>query len=58
MYMTLSSEYMGGIFADKSVKAISFDIILSIGTAKIQRGKNSEDLLTNYTSSFTVGEVT
>ena len=51
MYMTLSSKYLGELFADEKVTAITFDIILSTGTAKIQRGKNAETLQEGATSS-------
>lgn len=51
MYFTLSSEYMAQLFADAEVTGITFDVVLSTGTAKVQRGKNAEDLKVGATSS-------
>lgn len=52
MYIFLSREYMGSLFALEGVTAITFDIILSTATAKIQGpGNANEVLLTGATSS-------
>ena len=52
MYIFLSHEYMGSLFALEGVTAITFDIILSTATAKIQGpGNANEVLLTGATSS-------
>ena len=52
MYIFLSKEYMDELFVDTSVTAITFDIILSTATAKIQGpGNANEVLLTGATSS-------
>ena len=58
MYMRLDKEVMGKLFADTTVNAITFDIILSTGTAKIQRGNNAETLTTTSTNigTYTDGE--
>lgn len=59
MYMMLSLEYMATLFADESVSAITFDIILSTGTAKIQGPGNANEILKEgATSSKTVDGVT
>ena len=58
MFMRLDKEVMGKLFADTTVNAITFDIILSTGTAKIQRGNNAETLTTTSTNigTYTDGE--
>ena len=58
MYMRLDKAVMGKLFADTTVNAITFDIILSTGTAKIQRGNNAETLTTTSTNigTYTDGE--
>ena len=50
MYLTLSSEYMATLFADAKIAEITFDMILSTGTAKIQQGT------TEMTGDYTVSE--
>ena len=59
MYMMLSLEYMATLFADESVTAITFDIILSTGTAKIQGPGNANEIMQEgATSNATVDGVT
>ncbi len=52
MFTTLSSEYMGTLFADESVDAITFDIILSVDAKKIAIYTTSDRVtLANNTST-------
>lgn len=45
MYFRLSKSYMTEMFADESVTAIAFDVILSTGTAKIQGPGNANEVM-------------
>ena len=51
MYLTLSSEYMATLFANAKVAEITFDIILSTGTAQIQQGTTANSMDGDYTIS-------
>lgn len=51
MYLTLSSEYMATLFANAKVVEITFDIILSTGTAQIQQGTTANSMDDDFTVS-------
>ena len=51
MYLTLSSEYMATLFANAKVAEITFDIILSTGTAQLQQGTTANSMDGDFTVS-------
>ena len=51
MFITLSNSYMNELFAIDGVSAITFDIILSTGTATIQQNKTANSMDGDYTVS-------
>lgn len=57
-YITVSSDYLGYLFADKNVEAITFDMMLSINNKKIQissaSNKTLDDTMT-ITADETLG---